>query len=202
MFSFFWLRTRYIECCEGLRPSDWVLQEPNTTDIRFSLPSFLFQVVFIDDTIWPHDVTGLYSVHKARLSYFETRLSERLLFFGLVLLTDIVIDNVIVFSHSVRIDKAEAQAHHHNSHPMADAALARRISCCRAGFLALFVFSHRNLPKRPVAESMLSVDRAVRQAFRASDLNNILIRRKGVRINHPTADEEDEYFPGADCDPR
>ena len=41
-----------------------------------------------------------------------------------------------------------------------------------------------------------------REAFRAGDLNGILIRRKGVRIHQAPADKEDEYFPCADCDPR
>jgi hypothetical protein len=40
------------------------------------------------------------------------------------------------------------------------------------------------------------------EAFRTYDVNYILIRRKGVGIHEAPADKEDEYFPGADCDPR
>ena len=46
--------------------------------------------------------------------------------------------------------------------------------------------------KQPVAEGMLSIDGAAREAFRTGDLNCILIRRKGVRIQQAPADKEDE----------
>jgi hypothetical protein len=42
---------------------------------------------------------------------------------------------------------------------------------------------------------------AAREAFRTGDLNGIVIRRQGVRIHHAHADEENKYFPCADCDP-
>ena len=55
--------------------------------------------------------------------------------------------------------------------------------------------------KQPVAEGMLSIDGAAREAFRTGDLNGILIRRKGVRIHQAPADKENKYFPCSDCDP-
>ena len=55
--------------------------------------------------------------------------------------------------------------------------------------------------KQSVAEGMLSMDGAAREAFRTGDLNCILIRRKGVRIHYAPADEENKYFPCAACDP-
>ena len=41
----------------------------------------------------------------------------------------------------------------------------------------------------------------VREAFYTGDLNGILIRRQGVGIHDAHADEENKYFPCADCDP-
>jgi hypothetical protein len=51
----------------------------------------------------------------------------------------------------------------------------------------------------PVGQGTLAMDHAMRQAFRAGDLDFVFVGRQGMRIDEPPADEEDEYFPGAGC---
>jgi hypothetical protein len=53
--------------------------------------------------------------------------AKRLLLLDLGILMDGLLGNIVVLGHRMGKDKAEAQEHHHDSHPMAEPALALRL---------------------------------------------------------------------------
>jgi hypothetical protein len=79
---------------------------------------------------------------KGRQAYWFV---EHLLPLNLGILFDVLFGNIIVFGKRMGKDKSETQDTHRDSHPMAEAALALGVSCCRAGILVLIVLSHCSL---------------------------------------------------------
>jgi hypothetical protein len=69
------------------------------------------------------------------------RFAERLLLLDLGILMDGLLSNVIILGHGMGKDKAEAQEHHHDSHPMPEPALACRfLALSHCNFLSVLYF--------------------------------------------------------------
>jgi hypothetical protein len=56
-----------------------------------------------------------------------------------------------------------------------------------------------SLLEQSITEDMLPIDGTPCKAFRADNLDYIIIGWKGVRIDEACTYEEDEYFPGTQC---